>query len=189
MKNVKVKIISGLISASLLIPTMTTLAEETTNNPSNGQITKQQKVENKQNLKQYKATIAAKKQTIKQNHEIIVSLRKEVSEKRATIKSLINDVKQNKKQLSKDDLSKIKTQVQVIKDQTAALVATKGTIKQAFETIKEDVKNKNYQDAIAQFDKIISIQNTRIDGLKKLNADMDTLISLLKTALGNGKTT
>ena len=189
MKNVKVKIISGLISASLLIPTITTLAEETTNTPSNGELTKQQKLENKQNLAQYKGTIKSKKAIIKENNATLDSLRKEVSEKRATIKSLISDVKENKKQLSKDDLSKIKAQVQVIKNQTAALASTKGTIKQALETMKNAIKNKSYQEAIAQLDKIISIQNTRIDGLKKLSTDMDTLISLLKTALTNAKTT
>jgi len=86
-------------------------------------------------------------------------------------------------------LSKIKAQVQVIKNQTAALASTKGTIKQALETMKNAIKNKNYHEAIAQLDKIISIQNTRIDGLKKLSTDMDTLISLLKTALTNAKTT
>ncbi|WML34800.1 hypothetical protein [Clostridium sp. OS1-26] len=190
MKNLKFKIVSALISASLFVPAISVNAAGVTsgaNNLGNG-LTKQQKIANKQEWQQYKATITPKKDAIKQNHQTIASLRKEVSEKRATIKTLTKEIKQSNKKLASDDLSKIKTQLQTIKDETSALASTKGAITKDFQTIKTDVKNKNFQDAEAQLDNVISIQNTRIDGLKKLSADMDTLINSLQTVSANVKT-
>lgn len=190
MKNLKFKIVSALITASLFVPAISVNAEGTTssaNNLGNG-LTKQQKVANRQEWQQYKATITPKKDVLKQNHQTIASLRKEVSEKRATIKTLTKDIKQSNKKLTDDDLSKVKTQLQVIKDETSALASTKGAVAKDFQTVKADIKNRNFQDAEAQLGNVISIQNTRIDGLKKLSADMDTLINLLQTVSANAKT-
>lgn len=190
MKNLKFKIVSALITASLFVPAISVNAEGTASGASNlgNRLTKQQKIANRQEWQQYKATITPKKDTIKQNHQTIASLRKEVSAKRATIKTLTKGIKQNKKKLTDDDLSKVKTQLQNIKDETSALSSTKGAVTKDFQTIKTDVKNRNFQDAEAQLDNVISIQNTRMDGLKKLSSDMDTLINLLQTVSANVKT-
>lgn len=199
MKNLKFKVLSTLVAASILVPTLSVSAEEANTKAGigSGLIRQQKALVNKDKLqnyknsdewKQYKASITSKKDTIKQNHETNQALRKEVANKKATIKNLNKDIKQNNKQLSADDLSKIEAQLQVLNADVSQLATLKGSIEKDFQTIKNDVKNKNFQDAEAQFDNIISIQNTRTDGLKKLSAELDTLINLIQTATANAKT-
>jgi|GEM_PF-6030579 len=184
MKNLKFKVISSLIATALVIPG-TVFAEGTSAGTSkfgNGLINEQQQLQVVQERQQFKAGMSQKKDTIKKNHETNENLRKEASDKKAAVKSAINDIKQSKKQLSPEDLNKLEAQLKVVQGDISTLEATKGTVKQAFEQFKTDVKNNNYDAAASQLDSIIAIQNTRTSGLTKLNADLDSIISILQSA-------
>lgn len=190
MKNSKLKVASVLVAGSFFIPVVSAHAEGTTSgsNFGAGLIKQQQNIEQRQEWNQYKGTVAPKKDTLKQNNQTISSLRKEVSQKKANAKEIIKSIKQSNKQLTSDDLSKIQTELKSINDEINSLTATKNTIKDDFQTVRTDVKSKNFQDAEAKLDNAISIQNTRIETLKKISTDMDTLLSLLQSASSNAKT-
>ncbi|WP_238883494.1 hypothetical protein [Clostridium sp. YIM B02551] len=181
-----------MVAVTCLIPAISASAAETNTNATrqlgSGLIKQQQNLATKSEWQQYKPTITQKKDTIKQNHSTNQSLRNEIKEKRTTAKNLTKDIKQSGKKLTSDDLSKIDAQLKTINSDISSLTDTKGTIKTAFTTAKDDVKNKDFQGATTQLDNVINIQNTRTDGLKKLSADMDTLINLLQSATANSTT-
>lgn len=185
MKSLKLKVISSLIAATLIVPAVAVHAEGTNTNSStigSGLVKYEQNLQNREQRQQFKAAMSQKKDTIKKNYETNQGLRKTIADKRATIKTTIKDIKQNNKQLTSEDLAKIESQSNVIKADTSSLEATKGTIKTAFDQFKTDVQNKNYDAASSQLDNVISIQNTRTSDLTKLSSDLDSLINLLQTA-------
>lgn len=187
MKKLKLKVISSLISAALIIP-MAVHAQGTSATAGklgDGLIKQQQHLQLVQERQQFKANMLQKKDTIKKNHEAIQGLRKTVTDKRATVKTDINNIKQSKKQLTSDDLSKIEAQRKLIQNDVSAIQATNGTIEQAFTQFKSDVQSKKFDEATSDLDKVISIQNTRISELTKLNADLDSLLNLLQSASAN----
>lgn len=189
MKNVKLKVLSGLVAASIFIPALSVSAEEVTPSTSPKLGVAREKIQEHKNSdewQQRKASVTAKKDTIKQNYQTNKTLREEIAGKKTTIENLKNTLKQNTKQLSEEDLSKIKAQLETIKTDSSQLTALKGDIKTDFQTIKDDIKNKNFDDAEAQLDNVISIQNTRTTDLKKLSADLDSLITLLQTTTSTG---
>lgn len=192
MKNLKLKVLASVVAITCLIPAISASAEEAntkaTRQLGSGLLKQQQNLETKSEWQQYKPSVTQKKDTIKQNHSTNQALRNEIKEKRTTAKNLTQDIKQNKKKLTSDDLAKIDAELKIINSDVSSLADTKGTIKTAFTTAKDDVKNKNFQDALTQLDNVINIQNTRTDGLKKLSADMDTLINLLQSATANSTT-
>jgi septal ring factor EnvC (AmiA/AmiB activator) len=190
MKKIESKLIAAIVSVLILMQAVPVSAE--TNNPFPGltnTLTKQQqKLENAKQRQQIKAALAAKKDIIKNNHETNSALRKEIAGKRTEVKTIRKDIKDNKRQLNSEDIAKIEAQLKAIGSQSAELQATKGTIKAEFALVKAAVKNLKLDEAISHLDKIISIQNTRTEGLKNLNSQMDSLISILKTAVENSTT-
>lgn len=187
MKNVKLKVLSAIMVTTLVLPVVTAKAD-TVSAPKKfgmGIIKQQQNLVARQDWTQQKSTLIPKRDTIKQNAAINKALREEVKSKEQSVKGIYKDIAQNHKELTADDLAKIQAQLAVVDSDVDALSSTKGTIKTANETIKFDLKSKNIQDAEIQLDNVISIQNTRTDGLKKLNADLDNLISILQTAEAN----
>lgn len=191
MKNLKFKVISSLIAATLIIPAAAVHAEGTTTDKSklgSGLIKQQQHLLTVQERQQFKAAMSQKKDTIKKDHETNQALRKTITDKRSTVKTINKDIIQNHKLLSTEDLSKIQSQLNIIETDVSGLKATEAPFKQVFEQFKSDVQNKNYDAAQAQLDNVISIQNTRTSDLTKLSADLDTLISLLQTASSNATT-
>lgn len=194
MKNLKTKITAALVIAAILVPSLSVSAAEDNSNSKtigSGIVRQQERLQNLKNTaewKTYKATITSKKDTIKQNHEINQGLRKEIADKKTTIRNLKKDIKEGKKKLTAEDLSKIEAQLEIIKNDTTELGEMKGTIKNDFQAIKDEVKNKSFQDAEGKFDDIISIQNKRTEGLKKLSRDLDALVSIIQTAIANSTT-
>lgn len=198
MKNFKFKILSALILASSLVPTISVSAEEVnTKTLGTGVIRQELSETNKDKLqsiinsgewKQYKDSIISEKDTIKKNYESNKALREEIKNKKATIENLRKDIKENNKQLTQDDLSKIKEQLQIVKTDTSSLTDLKGSIRNYSQTIKEDIKNKDFKDVLTQLNNIISSQNSRTEALKKVSADLDTLISIIQTAIADAKT-
>jgi hypothetical protein len=192
MKNLKLKILASAVAITCLVPAISASAAETSTSPTkqlgSGLIKQQQNLETKSEWQQYKPAATQKKDTIKQNHATNQALRNDIKGKRTTAKNLIKDIKQSGKKLTSDDLSKIDAQLKTINSDVSSLAETKDSTKTAFATIKTDVKNKNFQDALTQLDNVINIQNTRTDGLKKLSSDMDTLINLLQSATANSTT-
>ncbi|MBL4933765.1 hypothetical protein [Clostridium paridis] len=192
MKNLKLKVLASMVAITCLVPAISASAAETSTSATkqfgSGLIKQQQNIETKSEWQQYKPAATQKKDTIKQNHATNQALRNDIKGKRTTAKNLIKDIKQSGKKLTSDDLSKIDAQLQTINSDVSSLAATKDSTKTAFTTVKTDVKNKNFQDALTQLDNVINIQNTRTDGLKKLSADMDTLINILQSATANSTT-
>lgn len=198
MKNFKFKILSALILASSLVPTISVSAEEVnTKTLGTGVIRQELSETNKDKLqsiinsgewKQYKDSIISEKDTIKKNYESNKALREEIKNKKATIENLRKDIKENNKQLTEEDLSKIKEQLQIVKTDTSNLTDLKGSIRNYSQTIKEDIKNKDFKDVLTQLNNIISSQNSRTEALKKVSADLDTLISIIQTAIDDAKT-
>lgn len=189
MKSLKFKVISSLIAAALVIPAAAVHAEgtdNTTNNLGSGLVKQQQNLQTREQRLQFRTAMIQKKDIIKKDHETNQNLRKTIADKRTTVKTTIKDIKQSKKQLTSDDLNKIQAQIEIIKTDKSTLEASNGTMKQSFQQFKTDAQSKNYTDALAQLDKIITIQNTRTTGLNKLSSDLNTLISLLQTAEANG---
>ncbi|MFL0245463.1 hypothetical protein [Candidatus Clostridium stratigraminis] len=184
MKKLKLKVISSLISAALIMP-MAVHAQGTSTTFGDGLIKQQQHLQLVQERQQFKANMLQKKDTIKKNHETIQGLRKTVTDKRAAVKAAINNIKQSKKQLTSDDLSKIEAQLKLIQNDMSTLQATNGTMKQAFTQFKSDVQGKKYDAAASDLDKVISIQNTRISKLTNLSSDLDSLLSLFQSASAN----
>jgi chromosome segregation ATPase len=190
MKNVKSKVLAAFVAATILLPTASAYAEGiTTKSKLMNTITKQQeRIENIKLKQDQKAILSQKKDSIKQIHETNSVLRKQIAEKKSTLKSINKEILENHKQLTSEDLTKIQAQLQVVETKLGALGDTKGTIKAEFEKVKTSIKDKNFDAASTELDNIISIQNTRTDSLKNLNSEMDTLISMLKTALANATT-
>lgn len=184
MKNFKFKIIASLLSAALIIPAAAVHAEGTSDSSKLGSalVKQQERLQKAADLKEFKASMTSKKDTIKKDHETNQALRKAIAEKRTSVKGIVKDIKDSHKILNAEDLSKIEEQMKTIESDKTALEGTKGTIRTAFDQFKTEVKNRNYEAASAELDKIISIQTTRTTGLTKLSTDLDTLISLLQTA-------
>lgn len=187
MKNVKLKVLSAIMVATLVVPAVTAKAD-TVSAPKKfgmGLIKQQQNLAARQDWTQQKSTLLPKRDTIKQNAATNKALREEVKSKEQSVKGIYKDIAQNHKELTADDLAKVRSQLAVIDSDADTLSSTKGTIKTAKETIKSDLKSKNIQDAEIQLDNVISIQNTKTDGLKKLSTDLDNLISILQAAEAN----
>ncbi|MGE5628864.1 MAG: hypothetical protein ACM3X7_12295 [Solirubrobacterales bacterium] len=183
MKFSKLQLISSIIAISVALPGASVYAK--TADIGNGLVKEQQNLTSKSDLRQYKSDISAKKNTIKQNAEANKALLETIKQKKTTVKSLIKDIKQGKKQIPDSDLSSIKSELQTINSDITSLEALNGSIKSYYQTIKTDISSKNYQDAEAQFDKIIAVQNTRTTDLTNLSSELDKLISLLQKADSN----
>lgn len=191
MKNLKLKVISSLMAGALLFPAVAVHAEgtaNTTNGFGSGLLKQQQNLLTRDQRLQFKDSMTQKKDTIKQNHETNQALVKTISDKKANVKSIIKNIEQSKKQLTSDDLDKIKAQLQIIDADKAALEDVNGKIKADYAQFKTDVKANNYTDASTQLDNIISVQNTRTTALNKLSSDLDTLLNELQTAETNATT-
>lgn len=185
MKPIKMKIISAFTAAAILIPVATVNAAPSNTNTvnfGNALLNQQKSIEAKKERADAKTIVKAKKDTIKQNHETVTSLTKETASKKASIKAMIKDIASNNKQLSSDDLAKAEAQIKVVQDDITALKSTKDAVKQDYDKFRQDFKAKNYSGAEADLDSIISVQNTRISNLNKLNGDLDALINVLKNA-------
>lgn len=190
MKNVKLKILSAFVAASILIPVVSASADEASTSSTKLGLVKEQKeklqeYKNSDGWQQHKTSIISKKDTIKQNYQTNKALREEITNKKITVEDLKNDLKKNKAQINEDDLSKIKAQLEIIKTDTSQLSDLKGDVKKDLQVLKDDLKTKNFDDTETQLDNIISIQNTRTNDLKKLSTDLDSLISLLQTLTSN----
>ena len=185
--KLKLKLISSLIVLTIALPATAVYAKA----PSmgSGLIKEQQNLTNKAEKQQYKIDITSKKNTIKQNEQTNKALRQTIIQKRATVKGLIQTIEKSKNQINSNDLSSIQSELQTINAEISSLEALNGNIKTYYQTIKTDISSKNYQDAEAQFDKIISVQNTRTTNLTNLNSDLDKLIGLLQTAQANSTST
>lgn len=190
LKKNSSKFIAFLVAALILVPNIAVSAETNTSGSklSNALGKQQQRIENmqqRQQKQQMKPALTEKKDIIKKNHETNKALREEIAQKRVEVKSIYKDIIQNHKTLTPEDLSKIDAQIKVIQTESNALEATKGTIKAESEQVKSAVKSNSLDEALAHLDKIISIQNFRTESLGKLDTEMGTLISILKTASGN----
>lgn len=177
------KLISAVIAMAIILPSSAVYAK--TPNFGGGLLKQQQNQANKAALQQYRSDISSKKDTVKQNNETNKNLRQAIAQKKATIKGLIQNIKQSGKQLNSTDLSSIQAELQTIDNDIASLQTLNGSIKQAYTTIKNDIKNKDYKAAESQFDSIIDTQNTRTTDLTNLSADMDKLISELQKAVSD----
>ena len=140
-----------------------------------------------QQIIQYKEDILAKKQAVIQNYQKNVALGKEIAEKRVTIKNLVAKIKDSQKQLTADDLSKVKAQAQTINEDVSSLTSTNSAISDDFITVIKDIGTRSFEKIKTDLDNIAAIQNERTKALNKLSADMDTMIKSLQTAMTNAK--
>ena len=185
MKNMKIKIMSAVLISTLISPAAAVYAEGTTKY-SDALAKTQQHIEASQQKLQTNSALKSKRDTIKQNHAANQALSKEVSQKKETLKGINKDIRTAHKQLTSDDLGKIDAELTIIKNDAIALESTKGTIDAAYQKAKDAIKAKNYQEAEAQLDNVISIQATRSADLKKLSGDLDVFIGIMQTADNNG---
>jgi chromosome segregation ATPase len=190
MKNVKAKVLAALVAATILIPTASVYAAETTTTATKDKyataISKQQaKLDQLKAKLEDKTLLSEKKLQIKQAQETNSALRKEIAAKKTTMEALKKEISQKKAQLSPDDKAKIKAQLEVVKTQLSSAKDMKGSIKEDLATIKADIKDKNFDAAKAELDSIITVQNSRTENLKALSSSIDTLINLMQTALAS----
>jgi len=140
-----------------------------------------------QQIIQYKEDILAKKQAVIQNYQKNVALGKEIAEKRVTIKNLVAKIKDSQKQLTADDLSKVKAQAQTINEDVSSLTSTNSAIADDFKTVIKDIGTRSFEKIKTDLDNIAAIQNERTQALNKLSADMDIMMKLFQTAMTNAK--
>lgn len=191
MKNFKLKLVTSLVVAALLIPTIGVYAEgneSTTSKLGNTIVKQQNKLQTYKERREFKDEINGKKDIIKKNHETNQGIRKAISEKRTTVKEINKEIKEKYKLLTSEELEMVNSQLKLIEADKVQLETAKGKIKEAFEQYRKEVENKNYAQAEIQLDNIIGVQKTRTNNLNKLSTDIDSLISLLQTALTNAAT-
>lgn len=88
----------------------------------------------------------------------------------------------------------LKTQTDKMKPLGATLSATAKSlasvratgVRDAVKAYKADVKSRNYTDALAQFDKIIGVQQTRITALSQAKSQLQDVLSQLNAIISAG---
>ena len=85
--------------------------------------------------------------------------------------------------MSFDDetLEKIKTELKNIQNEITKLENTLQPIKTATEATKSNIKNKNFDAANIEMEKIITLQNTRTESLNNVDLMVDNLLNLINS--------
>jgi chromosome segregation ATPase len=175
MKNIKGRFLSALLIASLSIPGISAYAEDSNSKLTNSLNKKQELLVKKQTLQTARDSLNNNKEIIKNNRETNKTLKNEIKVKTKTIHEKL------KGDLSFDDetLEKIKNELKNIQNEIITLENTLQPIKAATEATKSNIKNKNFDVANMEMEKIISLQNTRTESLNKVDSMVDNLLDLI----------
>jgi hypothetical protein len=174
MKSIKTKIMAVIVAASIFVPAVSVQAA----NLGGGLAKEQQILLNQQTRQQIQQLRTA----IKNNEKTNLDLVGKNQGVRKAIREVVQQIKQSKKIIPAQDLNNIQAQVKTVKQDAAAIEATKSSMQTDRSAAKNDVQSKNWQDLINKLDNIISVQGTRTADLQQINKDLSALLSTLKTA-------
>ncbi|MDR3552918.1 MAG: hypothetical protein P4L75_07320 [Clostridia bacterium] len=130
----------------------------------------------------FRSQAVAKKQTIDQQHAQIVQA---FADCRDILSQIVATASANKAVLDTkvDDVKGIETELQAV---IKSLRFYDGTVRAAAAAYQADRKSRNYTDALAQLDKIITIQQTRLTTLAQAKTQLQNALGQLNTLVSTG---
>ena len=133
-------------------------------------------------LTAFKSSAAPKKATI-QSNEAIVS--QDFSDSKTLINQIVTVANSNISSLTANSATFNSIETQLLAIQKTLNGIYDGSIDAADKTYKTDVQNKDYTDALAQLDNIISIQQTRISTLTTVKSQLQSILTQINTIVGS----
>ena len=168
------KHILGVLVLSMLIPIAVSAQTLTTTKPDAQAVATQKNPARAP----YASQLKLERQTIKDNYNTNQTIRDDIKGKLVQIKTLIAQDKTNKT-LSPKKVA-LKNERVVIKSDKATLKAINVNLIADRKIDKTDVTNKNYAALVIDLGNISPLQRSKTPILQNINADLSTLISILK---------
>jgi|GEM_PF-1870825 len=128
---------------------------------------------------EHRAQMRERVQLIKENRGEINKLREEVKNKIRQVKAKIKDLKKNPDAVSEDTVAEIREKMGLIRSDRAELSGTWGLIREETMEMRLRKHNKDFTGMMGNYNNICSVQEERIEALKKLSADLDGLLAVL----------
>ena len=167
------KIISVMLLSALLLTGNVTYAQAATLSSAKTNIT--------QSVSDYKAKLAELTpllQTIRSNRTQIIELRANARNAYNKAKSHIKDLKQNKENLTSEQIQAIKDSLNVLKQDKQVLGDTMGDIAHELPDLRTARRDKNIEKVKSSLNTFIGVQNTRITELQKIIDDLNKISNL-----------
>ncbi|MDR3543956.1 MAG: hypothetical protein P4L69_23810 [Desulfosporosinus sp.] len=158
-----------LLSAILLIGNIALVQESSLANV---------KTKHTQTLADYKAAIAPLQEKIRTNRTDVLSQKAIVSAAYTKAKAHIKELSKNKDSLTPTQIEAIKESLNVIKQDKESLASTIGEIQKETLDLRTAKREKNFEEVSNSFNNIITVQNTRIEDLKKIIDDLNKAVAL-----------
>lgn len=152
------------------------------NGQQHNQDAAQNKDAKKQQIEQFKTAMRAKHDQMNALRVQIKAQRSQIDQKKEQLEAIVDDLKSGDKTLSPDMLSALLTAAQNLKLDVTEVKATT-EINNEVATTQTEIKNKDFNNALASMDKVIAKLQKRLDALKQLNADLDTALAIANKAV------
>ncbi|MEW6697340.1 MAG: hypothetical protein ACOY35_11430 [Bacillota bacterium] len=130
--------------------------------------------EQKLTKKEVRENLLLKRQQINANHLQELQLRKQVKAKVDDLQRHVKMVNKNRT-LTPEKLALIKQSLGTVKTDLAALQGTAGGIVPKLAAFKSSLRNRDFVQAEADLDAIISVQQRRIELMQRLLSNLDNL--------------
>ncbi|MFL0246013.1 hypothetical protein [Candidatus Clostridium stratigraminis] len=155
-------------------------------NAVNGQEHKQEAMQNKadkkQQIEQFKTAMRAKHAQMADLRTKTKAVRSQVEQKREQLETIIEDIEKGNKTLSPDMLKSLLDTAQNLKLDVKEVKATAEINNEVADT-QSKVSGKDFNNALASMDKVISKLQKRLDALKQLNNDLDAALAIANQAV------
>lgn len=148
---------------------------ETTQSIDRSQI-KSKLQELKQNLTEYKPLL----EEVRKNSLDVKALTLEIRQKSVEVKKKVSEIRKNDSQIDEETLMNIKAQLDKINADRKEIAATIGDIHTEVLKMRDNRRDKNYEAIKENMNNILATQESRLEDLNKLNADMDALLRILE---------
>ncbi|MFL0267325.1 hypothetical protein [Candidatus Clostridium radicumherbarum] len=142
----------------------------------------------KQQIEQFKTDMRAKHAQMADLRTQTKALRSQVEQKREQLQAIIKDIEEGNKTLSPDMLKSLLDAAQNLKLDTKQVKATAEINNEVADT-QSKVSGKDFNNALASMDKVISRLQQRLAALKQLNSDLDAALAIANQAVVPAPTT
>ena len=124
------------------------------------------------------AEIAPLQEKLRTNRTKILSQKAEARDAYNKAKSHIKELIKNKDNLTPEQIESLKETLKVIQQDKQSLAGTIGEIQKETLDLRVAKREKNFEEVINSLNRIITVQNTRIEDLQRIIADLNKAASM-----------
>lgn len=170
------KLMAVLLAASIIMTGTTAFAAGTRREEIKAKIS--EKVEKVQTIKQNSAEVKPLIETIRTNKAQLIKLRANARAEYIKAKNKVKVLLKDKETLTPEQIEALSQAANTLSQDKEQLKGTIGDIQKENQTLKDARKNKNTEEYKQALNNIITIQNIRMENLKKIIDDMQKVSAI-----------